>query len=223
MTNFFKMRKNMISGQFLPAMIKNDKILKTFSEIPRENFLSDRYKSLSYSDKNIKIKEKRYLISPLNYAKMLQVAEIENKEVTLLIGAGLGYETLILSKISGTVVALEEDEFFFNEAEKNLKSYELDNVININGKHHLGYAKHALYDKIILLGSTNEVKSILFEQLALNGMLVVCQNINEEVEEGKLYIYYNIKNSIIKKELFDLNLPKLFNIEKKTSSFCLDN
>ena len=34
---------------------------------------------------------------------------------------------LNLSKISGTVVALEEDEIFFNEAEKNLKVYELDN------------------------------------------------------------------------------------------------
>tara|TARA_A100001015_G_C14693567_1_gene595399 strand:- start:68 stop:739 length:672 start_codon:yes stop_codon:yes gene_type:complete len=223
MTNFIKMRKNMISGQFLPAMIKNDKILDAFSETPREKFLADRYKSLSYSDKNIKIKENRHLISPLNYAKMLQAAQIQNKEVILLIGAGLGYETLILSKISGTVVALEEDEIFFNEAEKNLKVYELDNVINVNGKHHLGYAKHSLYDKIILLGSTNKIESILFDQLALNGMLVVCQTINEEVEEGKLYIYYNIKNNIIKKELFDLNLPKLFNIEIKSSTFCLDN
>ena len=114
MTNFSKMRENMIAGQFLPALIKKSEILEAFGSLPRERFLVENLKPLSYSDKNIKIKDDRYLISPLNYAKILQAAEIKNKEVVLLIGAGLGYETLILSKMAGTVVALEEDESLFN-------------------------------------------------------------------------------------------------------------
>ena len=222
MTNFFKMRENMIAGQFLPAMIKDTTILDVFSKFPREKFLVDKHKPLSYSDNNIKIKENRYLISPLNYAKILQAAEIKNKEVVLLIGAGLGYETLILSKIAGTVVALEEDHSFFNESEKVLKEYESDNVINVKGEHNLGYAKHAPYDSIIFLGAINQVKSIFFDQLALKGKLLVCQTINDDIDEGKLYIYYNFKNNLVKKELFDLNLPKLFNIKKTPLPFCLD-
>ena len=39
MTNFIQMRKNMILGQFLPESIKNNKILKIYETIERENFL----------------------------------------------------------------------------------------------------------------------------------------------------------------------------------------
>ena len=69
--------------------------------------------------------------------------------------------------------------FYFLLSEKSLKEYELDNVINVKGEHELGYAKHAPYDLIIFLGSTNRVKTIFFDQLALKGKLLVCQTINE--------------------------------------------
>ena len=212
----------MIAGQFLPALIKSEKILDVFSELDREKFLNDHQKHLAYSDTNIKVNENRYFISPLNYAKILQASEIESQEVVLLIGAGSGYETVICSKIAGTVIALEEDDVFFEKSEITLKDYELDNVINIKGDHKSGYAKHAPYDTIILLGATNQISNIYLEQLACNGKLVICQTINDDIDEGKLYIYYKLKNSLVKKEMFDLNLPKLLNYNKKKKPFCLD-
>ena len=66
MTNFVQMRKNMILGQFLPASIKNNKILKIYKTLARENFLPDSHKPIAYSDLNIKVSQTRYLTSPLN-------------------------------------------------------------------------------------------------------------------------------------------------------------
>ena len=49
MTNFAQMRKNMILGQFLPASIKNNKILKSYETLGRESFLPNQHKPIVYS------------------------------------------------------------------------------------------------------------------------------------------------------------------------------
>ena len=61
MTNFSQMRKNMILGQFLPASIKNNKILKIYETLARESFLPDSNKPIAYSDLNIKVTQNRHL------------------------------------------------------------------------------------------------------------------------------------------------------------------
>ena len=40
MTNFSQMRKNMILGQFLPASIKNNKILKIYETLGKRKFFT---------------------------------------------------------------------------------------------------------------------------------------------------------------------------------------
>ena len=42
----------MILGQFLPGLIKDNKILDAFKNVPRESFLPDNFKDISYSDLN---------------------------------------------------------------------------------------------------------------------------------------------------------------------------
>ena len=66
-------------------------------------------------------------------AKILEKSEIKSKDVVLLIGSGYGYESAIVSKISNTVMALEKDFNFHNQAEINIKNDLIDNVVNING------------------------------------------------------------------------------------------
>ena len=39
MSTFQKMKENMISGQFLPGLIKDEKLLNVFIEIEREKYL----------------------------------------------------------------------------------------------------------------------------------------------------------------------------------------
>ena len=111
----------MILGQFLPGLIKSDILIDVFSEVAREEFLSDEHKALAYSDINIKISKNRYLVSPFSFAKILESANIKKKDLVLLIGSGVGYETMIISKIAGTINSLEQDKNLFEAAQLNLK------------------------------------------------------------------------------------------------------
>ncbi len=209
MATFQKMRENMISGQFLPGLVKNKKLLEVFNEIDREKYLPNNTKHMAYSDVHIKLENQRYSISPFTLAKIIETANILAKDVVMIIAAGTGYESAIISKIAGAVVATEESSTLFNQAEENLKNNFAENIININCSHFLGLKKHAPYDKIIILGSVIKPPKEIISQLAKNGKLLSCENYDDNLEESKLFIYNKVGNKIFREYVCDLNLPKL--------------
>ena len=86
-------------------------------------------KHLAYSDINIKVDKERYLIAPYCLAKIIEKSMIKSKDVVLLIGSSFGYESAIISKLSNTVISLEENINFHRQAEINIKDSLIDNVV----------------------------------------------------------------------------------------------
>ena len=207
MTNFVQMRKNMILGQFLPASIKNNKILKSYETLARESFLPNHHKPIAYSDLNLKVTEKRYLPSPLNSAKIFQEANFSGKEVVLLIGANYGYEAAILSSMVETVIAIEEDKKLFNIGQSNCKNLNIENLIFLNSNHNNGYKKLGLYDVIISIDLSFDINDELINQLVDKGKIFFCEQHNNEVRESKLNVIHKSKNGFFKQSLFDINIP----------------
>ena len=207
MTNFAQMRKNMILGQFLPASIKNNKILKSYETLARESFLPNHHKPIAYSDLNVKVTDKRYLPSPLNSAKIFQEANFSGKEVVLLIGANYGYEAAILSSMVETVIAIEEDKKLFNLGESNFKNLNIENLIFLNSNHNNGYKKLGLYDVIISIDLSFDINDELINQLVDKGKIFFCEQHNNEVRESKLNVIHKSKNGFFKQSLFDINIP----------------
>ena len=207
MTNFVQMRKNMILGQFLPAFIKNNKILEIYENLAREIFLPNYQKPIAYSDLNIKVTQKRHLPSPLNSAKIFQEANFTGKEVVLLIGANYGYEATILSSMVETVIAIEEDIKLFNLGERNIKNLNIENLVFLNSKHINGYKKLGLYDVIINIDLSFHKNNELIDQLVNEGKFFFCEQHNNEVRESKLCVIHKSKNGFFKQSLFDINIP----------------
>ena len=212
MTNFTQMRKNMILGQFLPASIKNNKILKTYETLTRESFLPNHYKSIAYSDLNVQVTQKRHLPSPLNSAKIFQEANFTGKEVVLLIGANYGYEAAILSGMVETVIAIEEDIRLFNLGERNVKNLNIENLVFINSNHSDGYKKLGLYDVIVNIDLSFHMNNELIDQLVNKGKIFFCEQHNNEIRESKLSVIHKSENGFSKQSLFDINIPFVSNV-----------
>ena len=207
MTNYAQMRKNMILGQFLPASIKNNKILKSYETLARESFLPNHHKPIAYSDLNVKVTQKRYLPSPLNSAKIIQEANFTGKEVVLLIGANYGYEAVILSSMVETVIAIEEDKKLFNLGESSIKNLNIENLAFLNSNHSNGYKKLGPYDVIISIDLSFDLNNELINQLAEQGKIFFCEQHNNQIRESKLSVLHKSKNSFFKQSLFDINIP----------------
>lgn len=219
MSTFEKMKENMILNQFLPGLVKNEVLLKVFKEVDREAYLDDDNKHMAYSDFHIKMFEHRYFISPFSLAKMLDKANINSKDVVMLIGSGTGYESEILSKIASTVIAIEENLDFFKLAEKKVVSNQIENVVNLNGNFLNGCKKYSPYDIILILGALNKPSEELLNQLSSDGKLLVCENYDNNFEESRLFMYTKLNKKIFKEYICDLNIPRLILTSEEKTSF----
>ena len=61
-----------------------------------------------------------------------------------------------------------------------------------------GCEKFSPYDIIIFLGSLNEARQKLLNQLSNNGKLMICENYNFNLDESKLVMYTKVNNKILK-------------------------
>ena len=68
-------------------------------------------------------------------------------------------------------MALEEDINFHKQADINIRTNLIDNVVNINGAFLKGSEKFSPFDVIIILGSGKKPSEELLHQLANNGSL----------------------------------------------------
>ena len=213
MIDYLLMRKSMIAGQLLPGRINDESILNAFLNVPRENFLPKNLKPIAYSDTVIDIGSDKFMIDPLNLAKMIQYTQIKSDNLVLIIGSNYGYETALVSKIASTVIGLEANCEFKNSSERKIKELNINNALIVEGELNKGYNKYAPYDVILVLGSISFLKENLFNQLSSKGRLIASEPHSNFSLEGKAVMYSKTDNSISKQNLFDLTLPKIQGFE----------
>ena len=161
------------------------------------------------------VSEGRYLLEPMVLAKLLQAAKIKTEEVVLEIGCGTGYATAIISRLAGTVVALEEDKSLAELANKNLVELGVDNAAIMTSPLVNGYDKQRPYNVIVFSGSVTDVPPNIIAQLADNGRIVAVVNKNDSLGKGVLITKFG--SSISTEEIFDAWTPFLPGFEKQSA------
>ena len=200
--DFDKARDQMVKNQLKPNSIKNSEILNLFFNVPKEDFLPDDMKNLSYLDNEIYLNSSKIYFSNLHIAKMLQSANINKMEKVLHIGGLSGYVTMLLSKISKQVIVVEEDSKLFEILIKNIKLNNLPNVKSIKNDYINGYKEMSPYDVIFIDRIINEVPNNLLDQLSTNnGRIITVERFNSNVSKG-IKVTKNIEN-LYKEYLFD--------------------
>ncbi len=170
----------MVDGQLRTTDVNRIPLLDAFLSVPREAFVPARLKPLAYIDEDLEVTspgsdERRFLMEPSPFAKMLQLAEIGPADLVLDVGAGTGYSAAILSLVAGSVIALESDAALADGATARLAEFGYDNVAVVQGPLPAGYASEAPYDVIVVEGAVDEVPQALFDQIKDGGRLVVVE------------------------------------------------
>lgn len=175
-------RTNMVDSQIRPSDVTDRRIIGAMLEIPREQFVPAAVRSLAYMDDEVPLstpsasaarqQRVRTLMPPRDFAKLVQLAEIEPGDVVLDIGCGTGYSAAILGRLAETIVALETDPELAEIAAKLLSETSYDNVATVTGELAGGYPDEGPYDAIIIEGLVEEVPDSLLDQLKDGGRLV---------------------------------------------------
>ncbi|TNM65038.1 protein-L-isoaspartate O-methyltransferase family protein [Aliirhizobium smilacinae] len=172
MIDFEAARIKMVEHQIRTTDVTSHSVLRAFFSVAREAFVPEKAKPLAYLDADIELSPGRYLMEASPLAKLLQAAEITKDDRVLEIGTGSGYVAALLSRLAGSVTALESDPALAELAAGNLKSLDCQNVDVVTGELTKGHAPNAPYDLIFVNGAVEEVPSALLDQLTEGGRLV---------------------------------------------------
>ncbi len=171
MTDFAANRTMMVDTQVRPSDVTKFPIIDALLTVRREAFVPQSRREVAYADANITLGAGRVIFEPRTLAKMLDAMGIEQGDMVLCVGAGLGYSAAVLSRMAEAVIAVEQDADMARDAETILAEQGADNVVVIEGDLAAGAAKHGPYDAIIIEGGVENVPTSLTDQLKDGGRI----------------------------------------------------
>ncbi|MDP2124830.1 MAG: protein-L-isoaspartate O-methyltransferase [Parvibaculum sp.] len=210
MTDFAAARHNMVESQVRVNAVTDGRVIDAMSAIPRERFVPQPRQSLAYMDEDIALTDgggsPRFLMEPRVFAKLAQLAAVGPDDLVLDVGCGTGYSTAVLSRLAGTVVALESDSELAARAAAALSDLGVDNAVVVTGALTEGYAKQAPYDVIFFSGAIGVIPEGFKAQLKDGGRIVAVLG---DGISGRARIYVRAGDTLSGRDAFDANVQPL--------------
>lgn len=163
----------MVQYQLVNRGIRDGRVIKAMSEVPRHLFVPELYQHAAYEDCPLPIGEGQTISQPYMVAIMTQCLELKGKENVLEIGTGSGYQAAILSKLTSHVYTIERHSALASRAKIILKQMGYDNIDVIEGDGSLGLPEKAPFHGIIVTACAPHAPKCLLEQLEIGGRLVI--------------------------------------------------
>jgi len=175
--DFEKARFNMVEQQVRPWDVLNPRVLDVISEVPRENFAPDEYKTLAYVDTRIPLGSYEEhpcdMANPVIEGRILQALDIQDDDLVLEIGTGSGYLTACMAKLGRHVDSVDINEDMTAMAEKNLQALGIDNVNLSTGDASKGWQQKRNYDVIAITAALDSIPDSYKKLLKPGGRLFV--------------------------------------------------
>ncbi|MBK5274564.1 MAG: protein-L-isoaspartate(D-aspartate) O-methyltransferase [Desulfuromonadales bacterium] len=180
--NYEFARKKMVQEQILNPVsadrtpVTDRRVLDAMLKIPRHIFVQEAFAAQAYSDTPLPIGEKQTISQPYMVALMTEMLALTGTEKVLEIGTGSGYQAAVLAMLAERVCTVERIRPLALRARKCLDSLKLFNVmlrINDSDDSPVGWQEEAPFDAIMVTAGAPEVPSVLTDQLAPGGRLVI--------------------------------------------------
>ena len=164
-------RFNMIEQQIRTWDVFDASILDLYDKIKREAYVPEVYKKIAFTDVQIPLQHKQYMLAPKQEARVLQSLKLKPTDHILHIGTGTGFFAALLASLSKHVVTMDLFENFLEKAKKIHQKDNLSNLSYINDDGVQGNLDFAPYDVIVFTGGVLKEPLGLREQLKVGGKL----------------------------------------------------
>ncbi|XXK35596.1 protein-L-isoaspartate O-methyltransferase family protein [Rhodobacteraceae bacterium nBUS_22] len=211
MTDYAARRITMVDTQVRPCDVTKFPVIDAMLRVERELFVPREKREAAYIGENVDLGDSRVVLDPRTLGKMLDYLNIQNDELVLDIGVGLGYSSALISRLSEAVVALEDEPGRMAEAEETLARVGADNVVLHCGALAEGAAHHGPYDVIMLQGAVEHMPDNILEQLKDGGRIACIFN---EEALGIVKIGHKLSGKVTWRFAFNAAAPVLTGFER---------
>jgi len=173
MDRFQKLRIKMVENQIRARGVTDERVLSVMAKIPRHLFVDEALIEQAYNDNPLPIGKSQTISQPYIVALMTAALKLTGKEKVLEIGTGSGYQTAILAELAEQVFSIERIAQLAAGARKQLDALNCFNVAMRVGDGTYGWREESPFDGIMVTAGAPKVPTILLEQLAVGGRLVI--------------------------------------------------
>jgi len=161
--------------------IKDEAVLAAMFEVPRHLFVDEAMASRAYDDVSLPINFNQTISQPYIVARMIEILLSAGPlERVLEIGTGCGYQAAVLARVVKDVYTLERIQPLYERARRQLRDLKIRNVSVRYADGSAGLPEVAPFNGIIMAAAAPELSSVLREQLAEGGRMVLPVGIQEQ-------------------------------------------
>jgi protein-L-isoaspartate(D-aspartate) O-methyltransferase len=163
----------MVERQLRRRGIADERVLAAMGEVPREQFVAERYRSRAYADSALPIGEGQTISQPWIVAAICQALELRGDERVLEVGTGSGYSAAVLARLAAETIGIERHESLAAGARRALEALGVANVEVLVGDGSRGLPQRAPFEAIAVHATAPAPPLKLLGQLTDGGRLVV--------------------------------------------------
>lgn len=181
----------------LRSRVPYGRIVDTMERVPRELFVPESRRHLSYEDTPLPIGDGQTVSQPHIVAIMTHALELKEGDSVLELGTGSGYQAAILSLLTRQVLSVERIPSLAERAIGLLSSLGYANVEVRPAGSVLGCPEKAPFDAIIVTAAAPALPRTLMEQMADGGRMVIPAGSQQEqslIKVVKSRTTYSITN-----------------------------
>lgn len=162
----------MIDSQLRTSGVFDRNVLRGMADLPRERFVASHRQAVAYvDDLQWLAGGTRFLLSPAQLGRIVQLAKIDPDDVILDVGAATGYSTALVAGFARSVIGIEPDQALADHANMLLQSLSISHAEVLAG----GPERVAdeAFDVILVQGALDAEPQDLLALLKMNGRMVV--------------------------------------------------
>ncbi len=164
----------MVERQIKARGVRDPRVLEAMLAIPREQFIPEEFRHLSFDDEPVSIGFGQTISQPYMTALMAECLDLTGTETVLDVGAGSGYHAAVLGALAARVISIEIIPELARMARENLDKTGLGgNVMVLCGDGSRASIRRASCDAISVAAAAPEMPPGLLEQLKDPGRLVI--------------------------------------------------
>jgi protein-L-isoaspartate(D-aspartate) O-methyltransferase len=166
--------RNRLVDQLRTMGINSEAVLDVIRSTPRHLFVDEALASRAYENTALPIGFGQTISQPYIVAAMTEVLITSGPLSKVLeIGAGCGYQTVVLARVAQQVFSIERIAAMANRLRERLHDLRVTNVRVRHGDGRLGWVANGPFDAILIAAAASTVPQALLEQLAVGGRLIM--------------------------------------------------
>jgi protein-L-isoaspartate(D-aspartate) O-methyltransferase len=166
-------RGDMVSEQIHRRGVRDSRVLAAMCTVPRHAFVDQSWLEFAYDDRPLPIGAGQTISQPYMVARATELVAPQAADRALEIGTGCGYQLAILAQLCASVWGVECLPDLAVRAGETLSQLGIRNALVQSFDGSGGWPEKAPFDVIVVSAGAPRIPSLLIDQLADGGRLVI--------------------------------------------------